>query len=83
MIKKLNLNIDKVFFVLLSLLFILTIQIFDVYKGKTDQKTKDMIEDVAYSRCYMGVHYQTDNDFAFQVGKMILQEPEFVKKYGI
>lgn len=33
MIKKLNLNIDKVFFVLLSLLFILTIQIFDVYKG--------------------------------------------------
>lgn len=47
------------------------------------QKTKDMIEDVAYSRCYMGVHYQTDNDFAFQVGKMILQEPEFVKKYGI
>ena len=33
MIKKINLNIDKVFFVLLSLFFVLTIQIFDVYKG--------------------------------------------------
>ena len=31
--KKINLKIDIVFFVLLSLLFILTIQIFDVYKG--------------------------------------------------
>ena len=33
MIKKINLNIDKIFFVLLSLLFVLTIQIFDIYKG--------------------------------------------------
>ena len=47
------------------------------------QKTKKMIDDVAYSRCYMGVHYQTDNDFAFHIGKEILKNPEFVKKYGI
>ena len=33
MLKKINLNIDKIFFVLLSLLFVLTIQIFDIYKG--------------------------------------------------
>jgi hypothetical protein len=33
MIKKINLNIDKVFFVFLSFFFVLTIQIFDVYKG--------------------------------------------------
>lgn len=33
MIKKINLDINKTFFVLLSLLFVLTIQIFDVYKG--------------------------------------------------
>jgi len=47
------------------------------------QKSKKMIDDVAYSRCYMGVHYQTDNDFAFKIGKEILKNPEFVKKYGI
>ena len=33
MIKKINLDINKTFFILLSLLFVLTIQIFDVYKG--------------------------------------------------
>ncbi len=33
MIKKINLNIDKVFFVLLSLLFVSTVQQFDLYKG--------------------------------------------------
>ena len=47
------------------------------------QKTKKMIEYVAYSRCYMGVHYQTDNDFAFLVAQKILKQPEFVEKYGI
>ena len=36
MIKKLNLNIDKIFFILLSLLFVLTIQIFDIYKGNAN-----------------------------------------------
>ena len=36
MIKKLNLNVDKIFFILLSLLFVLTIQIFDIYKGNAN-----------------------------------------------
>lgn len=47
------------------------------------EKTKKMIEDIAYSRCYVGVHYQTDNDFAYQVAQEILKHPDFVKKYGI
>jgi hypothetical protein len=48
-----------------------------------NDKCMKMIEDVADSRCYIGNHYSTDNDFAYQVGKEILKHPEFVKKYGI
>jgi hypothetical protein len=47
------------------------------------EKAKKMIEDVAYSRCYIGVHYPTDNDFAYQVAQEILKHPDFAKKYGI
>jgi len=42
-----------------------------------------MIDDVAYSRNYLGVHYTTDNDFAYQVAQEILKNNEFAKKYGI
>jgi membrane-associated phospholipid phosphatase len=44
---------------------------------------KEMIDDIAYSRLYMGVHFPSDNDFAIQVGEEILKHPEFAKKYGI
>jgi hypothetical protein len=44
---------------------------------------KEIIEDVAYSRVYMGLHYPSDNDFAKVVGREILKHPEFAKKYGI
>lgn len=44
---------------------------------------KEIIDDVAYSRIYMGEHYPSDNDFAKVVGKEILKHPEFTKKYGI
>lgn len=44
---------------------------------------KEIIEDIAYSRVYMGEHYPTDNDFAKVVGAQILKHPEFAKKYGI
>lgn len=47
------------------------------------EKSKKMIEDVANSRCYIGVHYPTDNDFAYQVAQEILKHPDFAKKYGI
>jgi len=44
---------------------------------------KEIIEDIAYSRIYMGLHYSSDNDFARTVGKEILKHKEFTKKYGI
>ena len=47
------------------------------------QFCREMIEDVAYSRLYLGLHYPTDNDFATEVAKEILKHPKFTKKYGI
>ena len=47
------------------------------------QFCREMIEDVAYSRLYLGLHYSTDNDFATEVAKEILKHPKFTKKYGI
>ncbi len=44
---------------------------------------KEMIDDIAYSRLYLGVHYPSDNDFAKLAGEEILKQPEFAKKYGI
>jgi hypothetical protein len=44
---------------------------------------KELIEDVAYSRIYLGHHYPSDNEGAKEVGKAILKHPEFTKKYGI
>lgn len=47
------------------------------------QFCKEMIDDVAYSRLYLGLHYATDNDFGKLVGKEILKHKAFAKKYGI
>jgi acid phosphatase (class A) len=47
------------------------------------QFCNEMINDVAYSRLYLGLHYPTDNDFAKEVAKEILKHPKFTKKYGI
>jgi acid phosphatase (class A) len=47
------------------------------------QFCREMIDDVAYSRLYLGVHFPTDNDFAKEVAKEILKHPKFTKKYGI
>jgi len=47
------------------------------------QFCREMIDDVAYSRLYLGLHYPTDNDFATEVAKEILKHPKFTKKYGI
>ena len=47
------------------------------------QFCKEMIDDIAYSRLYLGLHYPTDNDFAKEVAKEILKHPKFTKKYGI
>jgi hypothetical protein len=44
---------------------------------------KQIIDDVAESRINLGLHYQSDNDFAKEVGESILKHKEFAKKYGI
>ena len=44
---------------------------------------KEIIEDVAYSRIYMGLHYASDNDFAKLVGREILKHRAFTEKYEI
>jgi len=44
---------------------------------------KELIEDIAYSRVYLGHHFTSDNEGAKEVGKAILKHPEFTKKYGI
>lgn len=47
------------------------------------QYCKELIEDIAYSRVYLGHHFPTDNDGGRELGKAILKHPEFTKKYGI
>jgi hypothetical protein len=47
------------------------------------QFCKDMIDDIAYSRIYLCLHFATDNDFAKFVGQEILKHPNFTKKYEI
>ena len=44
---------------------------------------KQIIDDIAESRVAIGVHYSSDNDFAFEVGEAILKHKKFAEKYGI
>lgn len=44
---------------------------------------KELMDDVAYSRVYLGVHFPSDNDGSREMAKTILKHPEFAKKYGI
>lgn len=44
---------------------------------------KELIEDIAYSRVYLGHHFPSDNEGAKEIAKAILKHPEFAKKYGI
>ena len=47
------------------------------------QYCKELIEDIAYSRIYLGLHFPSDNEGGREIGKAILKHPEFTKKYGI
>lgn len=47
------------------------------------QYCKELIEDICYSRIFLGLHYPSDNDGGREIGKAILKHPEFTKKYGI
>lgn len=44
---------------------------------------KNIIEDISESRINLGLHYQSDNDFAIEVAEKILKHKEFCKKYNI
>ena len=44
---------------------------------------KELIEDIIYSRVYLGHHFPSDNDGGREIAKAILKHPEFAKKYGI
>lgn len=44
---------------------------------------KQIIDDIAESRVTIGVHYSSDNDFAFEVGEAIIKHKKFAEKYGI
>ena len=42
-----------------------------------------MIDDVAYSRVYLGQHFPSDNDASYLIGSEILKLKEFSTKYEI
>ena len=50
---------------------------------KTYQYCKKMIDDIAQSRVSLGVHYPSDNDASYIIGREILKLPEFTKKYEL
>jgi len=43
----------------------------------------ELIEDIALSRVYLGVHYPSDNDASKIIADEILKHPNFTKKYAI
>lgn len=47
------------------------------------QYCKELIDDIAYSRIYLGHHFPSDNDGAKDLARAILKHPEFTKKYKI
>lgn len=44
---------------------------------------KNIIEDISESRINLGIHFRSDNDFAFEVGDKVLKHKDFSKKYHI
>ena len=42
-----------------------------------------LVDDIAQSRLFLGLHYPSDNDFAFMVAKAIYTSKEFTTKYGL
>lgn len=43
----------------------------------------ELYQDISMSRLYMGLHYQSDIDFAFFAADKVLSHPEFKKKYRL
>lgn len=44
---------------------------------------KELIEDITYSRVYLGHHFPSDNEGSREIARQILKHPEFTKKYDI
>lgn len=40
-------------------------------------------KDIEYSRLYMGVHYQSDIDYALYIAEVITKDKDFKAKYGL
>lgn len=49
-----------------------------LYKG-----LKELAEDIAYSREYLGVHFPSDTKFGIYAAEVVLKHPEFAKKYKL
>jgi len=47
------------------------------------ERAKSMIDDVSYSRLYLGLNFETDNDFSYLIAQEILKHPNFTKKHNI
>jgi len=44
---------------------------------------QDLADDITKSRIYLGLHYQTDCDFAYYMADSVLNHPDFKKKYKL
>jgi hypothetical protein len=42
-----------------------------------------LAKDIEYSRLYMGLHYQSDNDYAIFISETIFKDKAFKAKYGL
>lgn len=50
---------------------------------KAYQFCKNFIDDVAYSRVYLGLHFPSDNDASYLIGREILKLKSVTEKYEI
>jgi hypothetical protein len=44
---------------------------------------EDLADDITKSRIYLGLHYQTDCDFGYYMADLVLNHPDFKKKYKL
>jgi hypothetical protein len=44
---------------------------------------QNLAKDIEYSRLFLGLHYQSDNDFALYMYDLIIRDKEFKAKYAL
>jgi len=47
------------------------------------QSLQNLAEDISNSRLYLGLHYQSDIDFSKYCAELVLNHPDFIKKYKL